>query len=136
MLWSMQLPVPDRIRELPSIHELEIKALYQGSLVNDVYSYRRELSEAKRLGADKVGGIMVNAVTVVKNERNMDDLEAMSWLEGYIGVLESEFEDAAVSVVGQFEGEEREMVGAYAVALREMMVGNWEWSKICGRYNF
>ncbi|KAF8244984.1 terpenoid synthase [Wilcoxina mikolae CBS 423.85] len=136
MLWSMQLPVPDAIRELPSVHELEIKALYQGSLVNDVYSYRRELSEAKRLGADKVGGIMVNAVTVVKNEKNMDDGEALAWLEEHIGELEREFEEVAVSVVEQFEGEERKLVGTYAVALREMMVGNWEWSRVCGRYNF
>jgi aristolochene synthase len=121
----MLLEVP---RELSFVKEMEIIAGYHAALVNDLFSYRREVAIMDK---GKVSALMVNAVTVVMNERELSEVDAIRWLEEYVVKLEEDFEGKIVAAKQLGE----EVVARYAQALEQLMAGNLKWSIVCGRYN-
>ncbi|KAF8475104.1 isoprenoid synthase domain-containing protein [Kalaharituber pfeilii] len=120
--WSTNTHIP---RELPVILALEKWAGYHLFLVNDVFSYRREVRRMQE------GAALVNSVQVVMQERGLGEIEAQNWLQNYIVEVENEFE----KVVEEYDGRQRAFVHQYAQYLREMMAGNLMWSMLCGRYH-
>lgn len=118
----MGLEVP---RDIPDINELERIAGYHASLVNDLYSYRRE-AEGRKSG--EAAPSIVNAVDLVMSQNHISEAEAQHLLEDYVVQLEVEFEEIAAKC-------RHPLIDRYAPVLRGLMAGNLSWSMICGRYN-
>jgi len=124
LYWTINLPQPT----MPIISELDKIAGSHASLVNDLYSYRREV---KRMPKGEVGAAIMNSVVVVMSEQGLGETEAIRWLEKYIKGLEDEFD----KVADGYDGEQVELAREHAGRLRYVMGGNLLWSMICGRYN-
>jgi len=123
LYWTMNRPRP----AMPVISELDRLAGYHISLVNDLYSYHREVN---RMSKGEVAAAIMNGVVVVMSEQGLGETEAIRWIERYIEELEDEFD----KVVDGYDGEQVELVKEHATRLRYFMGGNALWSMICGRY--
>lgn len=107
-----------------AVNKCERLASYHGMLVNDLFSYRKEvLISTEEVG--KVGASVINAVLVVQNGRGINEQEAIMWLARYCEKIE-EFEEVALTTAGRL-GEDTDR---YIGALRLIMAGNLKWSTI------
>ncbi|KIJ41383.1 hypothetical protein M422DRAFT_255573 [Sphaerobolus stellatus SS14] len=122
---AMDLQHPQRDDQVVS--ECEHLAGYHAMLINDLFSYRREVL---RTSAGEIGAALINSISVVQNSRGIEEQEAMMWLESYCEKLEGQFEEVASTTTHLGEDANR-----YIDALRLLMVGNLKWSTVCGRYN-
>ncbi|KIJ55902.1 hypothetical protein M422DRAFT_239063 [Sphaerobolus stellatus SS14] len=125
MRCAMDLQQPQRDDEVVS--ECEHLAGYHAMLVNDLFSYRREVS---RTGMGEVSAALINSVLVVQNGQGIGEQEAMMWLESYCEKLEGQFEEVASTTTHLGKDANR-----YIDALRLLIAGNLKWSAVCGRYN-
>lgn len=133
----MNLNVPPAIRAHHLVVGLEEIAGYQASVVNDLYSYRREMTMAKALQGDSVGASMVNAVVTVMTVARIGEQDAVNKLERYVEQLDEQFQGLMdeIALNDELKSEEKALVLHYSKALQFLMTGNLKWSKVCGRYN-
>ena len=89
----------------------------------------------KGFEAGEVGFAIANAVACVMNDHRCGVEEAVNWVCRHIERLEEEFEKAADEVERAFDGEDGTVTRKFVELSREFVVGNLEWSKVCGRYN-
>ncbi|KIJ38562.1 hypothetical protein M422DRAFT_258674 [Sphaerobolus stellatus SS14] len=125
--WSTQ---PQRDNEVVS--ECEHLVGYHAMLVNDLFSYGREVS---RTSMGEVGAALINSVLVVQNGQGIGEQGAMMWLESYCEMLDRKFEEIASTTTHLGEDVNTEDANRYIDALRLLMAGNLKWSAVCGRYN-
>ena len=134
--WASDITVPAYMQEDPSVKLVEAFVVYHISLVNDIYSYRREVSAAMHeKGASKIAKNIVNAVVHIMKERNVNEKEALKFVQEYLSQVEERFVDAVEKAKGRYSGEDLETLERYTNLLQNMCGGNVTWSSICGRYN-
>ncbi|KIJ30011.1 hypothetical protein M422DRAFT_36729 [Sphaerobolus stellatus SS14] len=125
MRYALDIQHPQRNDEVVS--ECEHLAGYHFMLVNDIFSYRKEMASRSK---GEIGEALMNSVLVVQNSRGTGEHEAMMWLGRYCEKLEGQFESVASRTAHLGEDAKR-----YINALQLLMAGNVKWSAICGRYN-
>ena len=102
---------------------------YAISLVNDLYSWRKERIEAQRMGQEYV----FNAVWVIMRERGCAEHEAIAECEKEIRQYIAAF-DGTVNEARKGRPELSKDAMRYLEAVRLSHVGNLVWSKFCPRY--
>ncbi|KAF8234490.1 terpenoid synthase [Tricholoma matsutake] len=133
--WTSNFSVPAYMRKDPSVKLVEVTAGCQAALVNDICSYRREVSIMSQKGAGEISKNIVNAVVLIMKEMNLDEKEAIKYLWEYVSQLEERFLDAVEKAKARYSGVDLETLEKYANALELMCGGNLTWSTFCGRYN-
>ncbi|KIJ33654.1 hypothetical protein M422DRAFT_35398, partial [Sphaerobolus stellatus SS14] len=123
--YAMDIQHPQRNDEV--VRECEHLVGYHCMLVNDLFSYRKELASRS---TGEIGKAFMNSVLVVQNSGGIGAQEAMVWLERYCEKLEEQFEGVASRTAHLGEDAKR-----YINALRLLFAGNLKWSSVCGRYN-
>ncbi|KIJ24460.1 hypothetical protein M422DRAFT_39167 [Sphaerobolus stellatus SS14] len=123
--YALDIKHPQRDDEVVS--ECEHLVGYHCMLVNDLFSYRKEMA-SKSTG--EIGEALMNSVLVVQNSRDIGEHEAMMWLERYCEKLEGQFEGVVSRTAHLGEDAKK-----YINALRLLIAGNLKWSTVCGRYN-
>ncbi|KAJ4368118.1 hypothetical protein N0V83_006473 [Neocucurbitaria cava] len=98
------------------------------SLVNDLYSWRKEREEAALAGQDHV----FNAIWVIMCEKNCAEEEAMAMCTRKIIQRVAEFDGAVKKA--RTTGLSKDPV-EYLEAVRLSYIGNLVWSIYCPRYN-
>lgn len=107
-------------------------------LVNDIYSYAKEVRAAQTLTKHAEGRILCSSVAVVSNETGLSVAGTMKvlwmcvrgWEEEYIHQAESRLR------LGLKKGTREEVdVRKYLKALQWQLSGNEEWSRTTKRYN-
>jgi hypothetical protein len=133
--WACDVRVPTTVRQNETFAALERAAGYHASLLNDLYSYQREVDAAKKQGSGEIAKSLVNAVALVMNERGIDEREATRSLEGFISGLEVRFEELHNALSERFSDDEKRAAEKYARTLKQVCAGNAKWSTFCGRYH-
>jgi hypothetical protein len=98
------------------------------SLVNDIYSWRKELIDAKKAGQDYV----FNAIWVVMRERKCAEEEAIAFCKDLVLQCIQQF-DAGVAAAQEMGLSHDTRI--YLEAVRLSHVGNLVWSIYCPCYN-
>jgi hypothetical protein len=119
----------------PSVQSAEAAAGFHAALINDLYSYQRGISAMRHDEGDKTSDDIINAVVHVMQEKNMDELNARTYLETYVMQLEEIFVDAVGSAKVNYGGQDLMVLEKYMNGLRQMLAGNLKWSMTRGRYN-
>nr|BBH51511.1 putative sesquiterpene synthase [Clitopilus sp.] len=129
--WGGEIYIPSHISNDPQIRSFFKLVSDHLVLVNDIYSYKVEQDRS-----EGVGGAF-NAVSVLMRSKHVDAQDAMGIIKTQLTTLEeATLEEAAVLRDRYAEkGEEEEVVDKMIQTILEMMAGNCEWSKFCGRYN-
>jgi hypothetical protein len=119
-------------------------------LVNDLYSFRRELlwvqgkkqkPDIQRENCDLQDGgeeyYIFNAVCILLCEKGVDETNVMEKLGAHILRKETDFMTAAEKLRVQYKNcdEDLDAVQNWCTFLREGMAGNYYWSTLCRRYN-
>lgn len=130
--WAMDLDIPTL--EEPWLKKLEYNSVDHIIIVNDLYSWERELLQASISKKSEIGGDLVSAITVVMKEQKVDEPTAKAFLAKQVHAID----------LKQFEYiRERELEGApirsnvkrYSDCLATMAAGNESWSRVTARYN-
>ncbi|KAF4625640.1 hypothetical protein G7Y89_g12523 [Cudoniella acicularis] len=130
--WAMDVEIP--AAEKPWLQKLEYNSVDHIIIVNDLFSWEKELLQASISKETEIGGDLVSAITVVMKEQKMDEQTAKAFLAKKVHEIE----------VKQFEliGEREKSGGPiltdtrrYADCLATMAAGNESWSRITARYN-
>jgi hypothetical protein len=98
------------------------------SLVNDIYSWRKERLDAIKAGQDYV----YNAIWVVAREQRCGEEEAIAFCRNVVRQRIQQF-DAAVKTAHETELSQNTL--HYLEAVRLSHVGNLVWSIYCPRYH-
>ena len=134
--WASNIMVPAYMLEDPSVKLVATFVGYYNTLINNIYSYRREVSAAMHeKGASKIAENIVNAVVHIMKERNVNEKEALKFVQEYLSQVEERFVDTVEKAKGHYSGENLETLERYTILLQNMCGGNITWSAISGRYN-
>jgi hypothetical protein len=131
LTFGMGLTVPPH--ELETCMQLARPGYYAISLVNDLYSWRKERVEAELAGQDYV----FNAIWVVMEERGCSEEAAVKICREKVRRYIEEFEvavEGAKSEMGMGGGLSVDTL-RYLEAVRLSYVGNLVWSIYCPRYH-
>ncbi|KAH8672844.1 isoprenoid synthase domain-containing protein [Tricladium varicosporioides] len=128
---GMDLEIP--AEEEHWLKKLEHITTYHIIIVNDLYSWDKELLQASNSKTTDIGGDLVSAITVVMKEENVDEMTAKKFLATKVHDLEVEYFD----LVKEREKEGPMAIDArrYADCLPVMAAGNESWSRVTARYN-
>jgi germacradienol/geosmin synthase len=124
--------IPAEIYQSRPIQALESCAADCGCLINDVYSYQKEI---------QFEGEIHNCVLVVQNFLDTSQVRAMGIVNDLISARIQEFEHVVESDLPVlFEGAgldagTRSAVGGYVAELRNWLAGVLHWHEHCHRYN-
>ncbi|TFK34189.1 isoprenoid synthase domain-containing protein [Crucibulum laeve] len=135
MEWACNLPVPEHIACDPNFHALQHKAGMHGLLANDLYSYRREVLQASRTSSNTIKPKLVNSISVVMVEHNLDEEEATEYIKTRLTDVEVSFLEMEGSWKLKYSGDDLAFLEKYSLATKCMIAGNLWWSVSCGRYN-
>ena len=119
---------PEVLRARP-IRSLENAAMDYTALVNDVFSYRKEI---------EFGGELLNAVLVVRSFLNVDTDRAFAVVADLMTARMMQFEhvlaDELPALVLELSERERAALRAYVTELKDWMAGIHNWHENCRRY--
>ena len=121
--------------EDPHIRPIDAIAGRHTAIVNDLYSYQREVFVAQQKAASETSKTIVNAIVVVMHDQDMDEREAINYLQGHVSQLEDDFWDAVQKAKLCYSGKDLEILQKYSNAVEVICAGNAKWSEVCGRYN-
>ncbi|TFK34171.1 isoprenoid synthase domain-containing protein [Crucibulum laeve] len=133
--WVYGTPVPTHLANDPNIRALHILTGSQALLVNDIFSYRREVMQVKDKGTKSSSTKLHSAVSVAMELWNCGYDDAIKHIEDHISSLELQFEEIEEKLLGGYEGADLKFLEQYYKKLKIMCGGNAAWSVICGRYN-
>ncbi|MFI5613869.1 germacradienol/geosmin synthase [Amycolatopsis sp. NPDC051903] len=123
--------VPPELYRTRTIQAIEHSAMDYACLLNDVYSYRKEI---------QYEGELHNAVLVVRNFLDVGEQAAFDVVADLMAARLKEFEHAVdVGLPGLFEDyspadEVRAALTAYADELKDWLAGILNWHENCARY--
>ncbi|TFK38705.1 isoprenoid synthase domain-containing protein [Crucibulum laeve] len=115
--------------------ELEDVVGRHGSLINDMYSYRREIKTATMRNEDPMA--LENAVVISTNEKKLDEAQAFDFLMEYVARLEEKLlslEEELKTIYG--DGDEWSSLERYINGQKAVCAGNWVYSTVSKKYNF
>ncbi|KAF8074184.1 isoprenoid synthase domain-containing protein [Lyophyllum atratum] len=130
VLWAREITIPEQL-QTEKIRLLQEICISQATLVNDLYSYRKEA----KASSQEVTLCNALAVLIQRHELTVPDaIEDMKErIRGYEGRFMEVLDDLRESY--KAEREASEMVERLGVAMMDVMGGNAAWSVWCGRYN-
>lgn len=113
--------------ELDSVKDVDLNCAKHISVVNDIYSYEKELKQAE--SCKEEGSVLCTSVRVVGHECNVDAVASKRILWSMC----REWELVHLQLVEKRENERMEVL-AYCKGLEYQMSGNEKWSKGTKRY--
>ena len=113
--------------ELDLVHEVDLNCAKHISVVNDIYSYDKEVRQA--LSCAEEGSALCSSVPVICHECNVDAAASKRILWSMC----REWERVHVRLVEEMKDERREVL-IYCKGLEYQMSGNEMWSKGTKRY--
>jgi hypothetical protein len=129
------------LADLTAIHQL---------LINDMYSYRREvkwegredvqsvLADVMESESSRVKGYSVfNAVCALLQQDGIDETNVMERLKEYIYRNELEFKGMVEKLRSGYKDDanDLEVINSWVTFLTDNIAGNSVWSSLCRRYN-
>jgi hypothetical protein len=148
--WELDLSNPSQhILEDPDFDMLLSLCADQLSLLNDMYSYRREalwmerqMQNRQQMNVPSKNGdlqevYILNAVVILLREDGVDETNVMERLGTHIRRKESEFISTVEKLGVRFKDHPKDLdlIKNWVAMLTDLMAGNYYWSTICGRYN-
>ncbi|TFK34160.1 isoprenoid synthase domain-containing protein [Crucibulum laeve] len=130
--WWYNIKVPQHIKDDSSFKELILTCGLYGIFVNDLFSYRREVLEARMSGSD---GILMNSISVVMHEKHLNENDAIRYVEDRLCSLEASLPDIEAELKKNYTGEDLEFCERYSKLVQGLYRGNADWSASCGRYS-
>lgn len=127
----MDITVPDD--ERPWIEELEGNISAHWALVNDLFSWDKEILESRDV-AGKMGATVFNAVSVHMEELNVDAESARSSLANMVRELERKHGDLVARRMDSGRPISPDVV-RYVHCLENIAAANESWSRGTARYN-
>ncbi|TFK34269.1 isoprenoid synthase domain-containing protein [Crucibulum laeve] len=133
--WAYDTPIPQHLEDDPNIRELQIIFGSYSLLVNDIYSYRKELIEARMQG-DNIENNLVSATPVAMRVWNCSADEAINHIESHIRWIEEHsFPEIEAKLKAGYTGNDLKFLEKYVERIKLIAGGNAVWSEWCGRYN-
>ncbi|TWP52691.1 germacradienol/geosmin synthase [Lentzea tibetensis] len=123
--------VPDEIYETRTIQNMENSAIDYAALLNDVYSFRKEI---------QYEGEVHNAVLVVQNFLGVEAQQAIDIVNDLMTARMKQFQHTVDKGLPQLfddhalNAEARATLTRYATELQDWMVGIMNWHEECRRY--
>jgi germacradienol/geosmin synthase len=122
--------LPPQVLRTRPIRSLENAAMDYAALVNDVFSYRKEI---------EFGGELLNAVLVVRSFLNVDTDRAFAVVADLMTARMKQFEHVLAAelppLLDDLPAASRTAVLAYVEELEDWMAGILNWHQICRRYD-
>jgi len=125
---TRRLYIPDDVLIDPTIREMENVALDMVSIVNDVYSFKKEWGD---------NGALNNLLTVLQKDpmtNHLDLQERLDYIEKLFKTAWDRFQ-ACREKLPSFDPDMDQQVAAYADGLIDWIVGNIQWSSLNHRYS-
>ncbi|TFK34159.1 isoprenoid synthase domain-containing protein [Crucibulum laeve] len=133
--WAYATPIPKHLEDDPIIREVQIIFGSHALLVNDIYSYRKELTEANMQGGD-IANNLFSATPVAMRAWNCSAGEAIDHIESHIRSLEEHsFPEIEAKLKAGHKGNDLLFCEKYLERIKLTAGGNVAWSGWCGRYN-
>ncbi|TFK34173.1 isoprenoid synthase domain-containing protein [Crucibulum laeve] len=123
--WAYNIQVPQHIQDDPYFKEMILTGGFHGLLANDLYSYRREVLEARTNGSN---GTLMNSISVVMHEQYMEENDAIKFIEDRLRTLEASFPEIEAKLYSGYTGEDAKFCERYAMFVKGLYRGNADWS--------
>nr|BBH51512.1 putative sesquiterpene synthase [Clitopilus sp.] len=133
--WVQEITIPEHLKT-EKIWLLQELSLFHGILINDLFSYRKEVKASSQEVQDH-DKTLYNGLVILMQSYQFTLLEALEEMKKKIWDYEDEFMAVLDDVreTHKSSAEDREFIERLAVALMDVIGGNVAWSACCGRYN-
>ena len=118
--------------ELQATHRLEQIFSKHFTVVNDIYSYEKEVKKSQT--GHREGAVLCSAIKILSDETGLHAAASKRVLWSMVREWETVFDQLAVEARLQ-DGVDKEKISAYCEGLRWQLSGNEVWSTTTKRYN-
>ncbi|KAF8074185.1 isoprenoid synthase domain-containing protein [Lyophyllum atratum] len=135
VFWAKNITIPEHL-QTGKIRLLQELSISQAALINDLYSYRKEV-KASSEEVRHHDEYLFNSLAVLVRCHQFTLLDAIEDVKKRIHSYEGRFMEVLDELRESHKSspEASEVVERLAVALMDIMGGNAAWSAYCGRYN-